>query len=322
MYEKYGATSENIIEEKIKEIPHIEYGSEQYYKTILEILELEEVTDENKNIHIKFLRSCISATKMLGYLQAPKESIAEVMKADGAKFHGKGPGKFIKSLENGISNALKQYGLIFTVPKEFLGKKVMDNKEDSKKKLIEEETPKLHEKVDDFGLTIEDINQYEKQVGANYRREKRIIQAAKTALEIPELKQYIVDLQKKVIDLEKKLNRNLTDSPKKPGRPAKEPKPRESNIKPRINVRQDYIDMTTRNILSKEGTIPKYEFEAHFKYHAGVENIKLPANTYQFFQRNLHRMEEAHLIKIKGNGHDALISIGKVGKKYLKHRKK
>ena len=322
MYEKYGVAAENIIEEKVKEITHIEYGSEQYYKTILEILKLEEVTDERKNIHIKFLRSCISATKMHGYLQAPKENIAEVMKADGANFHGKGPGKFIKSLEDGISYALKQYGLIFTVPKEPLDKKVMGNKEDSKKKLIEERTPELQEKVDDLGLTIEYINQFEQQAEANYRRDKLIIQAAKTALEIPRLKQNIDVLQKKVIDLENKLNRNLTDSSQKPDRPTEESKPRESSKKTRTYVRQDYIDLTTKNILSTEGTIPKCEFEAHFEYLAGVDNIKLPINIYQFFQRNLHRMEEAHLIKIKGNGQDALVSIGKVGKKYLKHNKK
>ena len=92
MYEKNGVATENIIEEKIKDLIHIEYGSEQYYRTILEILKLEVIIDERKNIHIKFLRSCISATKMHGYLQAPKESKAEVMKADGANFHCKGPG--------------------------------------------------------------------------------------------------------------------------------------------------------------------------------------------------------------------------------------
>ena len=184
----------------------------------------------------------------------------------------------------------------------------MGNKEDSKKKLIEVETTELQEKVDDIGLTIENINQFEQQAEANYQRDKLIIQAAKTALEIPALKQNIDDLQKKVIDLENKLNRCSTDSSKKPNQPTEESIPRESSKKIRAYVRQDYIDLTTKNILSTEGTIPKCEFEAHFEYLDGVDNIKLPINIYQFFQSNLHRMEEAHLIKIKGRGQNTLIS--------------
>ncbi len=326
MLGKSRVAAESRIEEKMNELIDIEHGSEQYYKTILEILKLEVVNDERKSIHIKFLRSCISAAKMYEYPQAPKENIAKAMKADGANFHGKGPGKFIKSLEDGITNALKQYGLLFTVPKEPLDQKVIRRKRTSKKKIIEDETIELQEKTDDIGLNLEYINQYEQQIEANYRGNKLIIQTAKAALEIPGLKQYIDELQKKVIDLENKLDLYSTDIEQQPDQSTEVSKPMESNKKEsseknRAYVRQDYVDQTTFNIISSEGKITKGELEAHFEYLAGVDKVKLPANIYGFFQRHLHRMEEAYLIKIKGDGQDAHVSLGKIGKKYLAHHK-